>query len=531
MPQFIFTTGGVLSGIGKGTITSSIGLLLRSYGFRIVAIKIDPYLNTHAGNMSPLEHGEVYVLDDGTECDLDLGNYERFLNINLNKANSITTGQIYQQVIRNEQEGMYLGKTVQIIPHITDEITSRILEAGKVQVADLNGTIGDPDIVLVELGGTVGDIESEPFLYTLSHFPEPSCFLHIGLLVNNNGELKTKPLQHSVEALFSRGVIPDILCVRTDLPVNSVPTNIVEKVARSCHMKNLKAVIVSGKVNTIYQVPRILHEQGVCELICSKLGLLWRGTLRPNFDHYHKILDHYEQNNNQPTVRIGIVAKYASKGTPDTYLSVVRALEHASFHLHVRLETSFIDAEQLTNLDHDGIIIPGGFGDRGIAGKINAITEIRKRKLPLLGLCLGMQLMAIHECQRLFPEKALEYDSVEFRPNCEHPVTQQTDDGMMRLGLKSISLDANSLAAKAYGGKNIVAERHRHRFFVRPNMIMGELRCSATSEEMMIPEIIETTLDGWWAIGAQFHPEYLSRNNNPHPLFVEFLSQSQLKQK
>jgi CTP synthase len=546
--NFVFVTGGVLSGIGKGTTASSIGLLLRSYGFRVSAVKIDPYLNTHAGNMSPLEHGEVYVLDDGTECDLDLGNYERFLDIVLGRSNSITTGQIYEQVIKNEQQGIYLGKTVQIVPHITDEITKRIIEAGQMKVTDINGVIGIPEIVIVELGGTVGDWESEPFFNTLSHFPKPCCFIHVGLLVDNNKELKTKPLQHSVEALFSRGVIPDILCVRTTWDIQDVPETIVKKIARSCHVKNEKAVILSGKVDNIYYVPKMLHEQGICEIICAKLGLLWRGTLRPNFDSYNKILDHFTELPVAPT-RIGIVAKYASKGTSDTYLSLERALDHASFFTNTNLKFEYIDAEYCDeNIDaFDGIIIPGGFGERGIGGKIKAIAKMRQTKTPLFGLCLGMQLMAIEEC-RIDQPHPEHFNGIEFDSECDHPVTRYVDATTkeMRLGIKTVRIEPGTLAYKAYiemgvgtnteDGCIIVQERHRHRFQVINDIIYSisrdaELKYSGWSGDSEIPEIMETTVDGWWAIGTQFHPEYISRNNRPHPLFVEFIKQSKKRAK
>ena len=348
-PAFVFVIGHALSGIGKGTIASSLGLLLKAYGLRVGAVKIDPYLNIDPGTMSPHEHGEVYVLGDGAECDLDLGNYERFLGVDLRRENNITTGQIYQEVIRRERAGEYLGKTVQIVPHIADHIISRISEAAAIPVAGaLNDDLDEPDVVIVELGGTVGDMESEPFLYAISQFEATTgaevCFISVGLVVRNNNELKTKPLQHSIQELRRHYITPDVLCVRYDMESDDFPETLRDKIALSCHVPP-GAIVVSGKVQSIYEVPKLLHAQRLPELVCRKLGLLWRGTMQPNFDDYSRILEHLENSPSLPAVRVAIVAKYT--GTPDTYLSLTRALEHASFAIGKRLEYEFIDAETL----------------------------------------------------------------------------------------------------------------------------------------------------------------------------------------
>lgn len=524
-PAYLFVTGGVLSGIGKGTIASSIGLLLRGYGFRVSAVKIDPYLNIDAGKMSPYEHGECYVLADGAECDLDLGNYERFLGIDLTKEHSITTGQIYQTVIEKERQGEFLGKTVQIIPHITDHITQRIQNASKTKIADIEGVLGEPDIVVVEIGGTIGDIESEPFLYALSRFEEVTgskvCSLHVGLLINHNCELKTKPLQHSIQELRARGVSPDILCVRTDQEVADISDGIRKKLSQSCHMA-ADSVIFSGKVKSIYNVPEMLHSQLVCELVCRRMGLGFRASIRPNFSSYQKILSYQERIGTRTKVKISLVAKY--NGGADTYLSLTRALEHAAFEIDCDLDAQFVNADQfdITKTVH-GIVVPGGFGDRGIEGKIKAIAAAKEAKKPLLGLCLGMQLMAI---EHMRTQEYVDANSVEFNPNTTYPVIKLVPGGEMRLGNQTIELTGK---AKEIYESQVIVERHRHRYQVDLNMFTPETEyyiVSGVDETGHIPEIIECVSDDWWAMGAQFHPEFISRNNKAHPMFVAFLKEA-----
>lgn len=553
-PAFVFVVGTSLSGIGKGTISSSLGLLLKGYGLQTTAVKVDPYLNRDAGTISPHEHGEVYVLGDGTECDLDAGNYERFLGVNLCAANSITTGQIYKEVIQRERDGKYLGKTVQIVPHITDHIEERVLSASRVAFPD--GTL--PEVVIVELGGTVGDMESEPFLHAVSQFEARNdvavCIIGIGLLIRNNGELKTKPLQHAIREMRRHSISPDLLCVRCDVPNSEFSPALREKIASGCNIAK-KAIFVSGKVNSIYDVPKMLLEQNFHEHVCRKLGLLWRGTLAPNFSSYNKILDHQLHQTSYPAVKVAIVAKYT--GSPDTYLSVIRALEHASFELSLRLEYTIVDAESLEgknppdlSVSFDHILVPGGFGNRGIEGKMAAIRQARKNKIPFLGICLGMQLFVIDHCRTVL--NLTNANSTEFDPSTTCPVIQHLSEygdhivqqlgGTMRLGNQTTLVEPNTAAALAYAAKNntpnqtiTITERHRHRYEVSPHFlrlyrdlqIEKELRISGWSAETHIPDIVENSDTGpnagWWAVGCQYHPEFISRNDRAHELFVAFL--------
>jgi len=423
---------------------SSLGLLFKAYGLKTTAIKIDPYLNVDPGTISPHEHGEVYVLGDGSETDLDMGNYERFIGINLCRANNITTGQIYTEVIQRERKGAYLGKTVQIVPHITNHIEERILTASQNTLEDGNY----PDIVIVELGGTVGDMESEPYLYAISQFESRNnvnvCVVGVGLLINNNGELKTKPLQHAVKELRRHSISPDILCVRCDIDIanDEFPLTLRDKIAGSCNIQK-NAIIVSGKVKSIYEVPKMLQEQNMHEYICRKLNRLWNETYKPNFENYTRILNHISMQHKFPIVKVAIIAKYT--GTPDTYLSLIRALEHASFELNLSLEYTFIDSErfdasQLEQYTH--ILVPGGFGVRGIEGKLSAIKYARNTKTPFLGICLGLQLFVIEHCRGVLG--LTDANSTEFDPNTSNPVVQHLSEygeelvkqlgGTMRLG-------------------------------------------------------------------------------------------------
>lgn len=522
--KYIVVTGGVASGIGKGTIASSIGLLLQSHGLCVSAIKIDPYLNVDAGKMSPHEHGEVYVLADGTECDLDLGNYERFLGINLTRNHSITTGQIYTEVIEKERNGDYLGHTVQIVPHITDHILSRIEKAAAIPVANRLGVKQIPDIVVIELGGTVGDMESEPFLYTISRLAlnKDVFILHVGLLVTNNGEHKTKPLQHSLQSLRARGVFPDVLCVRSD--VQGEPVGIRTKLAFGCHMQPSQ-VIFSGRVNTIYEVPNLLYNQSLCNLIDNRIKLSLNAD-QVDLTRYYNILNYFTTLPSKSRLKVGIVAKYT--GSPDTYLSLTRALEHSAFLVDYALDVQFIAADSSDTFDttFNGIIIPGGFGDRGIEGKIKAITNARNANIPVLGLCLGMQLLAIEEARHI---GLLEANSTEFQSDTPYPIVSMINGGNMRLGDQMVFIKSNTIASRIYSQQQRVIERHRHRYHVK--LSEAEFLNVSGVSESGIPEIIEfpaNTLK-WRAIGVQFHPEYISRNNLPHPLFVEFLKRIVLK--
>ena len=541
-PSFIVVFGGVLSGVGKGTIASSIGLLLKGYGFNVSAIKIDPYLNVDAGTMSPHEHGEVYVLDDGGECDLDLGNYERFIEIDLERHNNITTGKIYKEVIERERRGDYLGQTVQIIPHVTDHIMEKIRNAAQVKV----GTPArDPDVVIIELGGTIGDMESEPFLYALSQLRRAHsvCYIHVGLVVHNNNEFKTKPFQRSVRDIRSRGINPDFVIVRCDTSDPAIHEQLKQKIAGNCAIAE-DQIIISGKVATIYHVPKILHEQYLPARICRKLDIAMMISLKSDFTQYNRLLEHIEAA--KQTIRVAIIGKYT--GT-DTYLSIERALEHAGFALGVHIYHQVIDSETLNDptvlADFDRILVPGGFGDRGIEGKKLAIRYARKERKPFLGICLGLQLFVIEYFQtELGLPRA---NSTEFDVDADPAIIQhlsvygdeicQQLGGTMRLGGQDMKIVYDDgVAAEAYSPARESRERHRHRYELAPVFTEylaahpTELVVSAVSNDPLgkqIPDIVEWRNKGEWrAIGCQFHPEYVSRNSKPHPLFWAFIHEN-----
>jgi CTP synthase len=507
--------------------------------------------------MSPFEHGECYVLSDGAECDLDLGNYERFAGINLSGAHNITTGQVYQEVIARERRGDFLGKTVQIVPHITNHIQERIEEASRIPVEGPDGTTGVPDVVIIEVGGSVGDMEGEPFFYQLSRmdFKKHCFYLHVALLVRNNGELKTKLIQDSVKKLNQRGITPDAVCVRCDIPSNELSPELRAKIKDTCGVENL---LVSGLVNNIYEIPQLLQRQRIQEMVCQKLGLGWRGTMETNFEPYLKILEHWKRARagELRLITVGIVAKYLE--TPDTYLSLTRALEHASFCVGCNLEIKMLDAEDFEALpekaipvlatvrEMDAVVIPGGFGDRGITGKMRAITECRKQQIPLLGICLGLQLMVIEYVRNLHNQP--DADSTEFNPDTKTPVvvhlSEYGDDlvkqlgGTMRLGDQQMRILPETRTRKVYGAEFAI-DRSRHRFEVVPHfadrwsksvnntkedpvLIVSAFGDSPTTKQ--VPECVEYTNCGdWWAIGTQNHPEYSSRNDRAHPLFVGLL--------
>lgn len=569
--KYLVVTGGNISGIGKGTTASSCGAVLQSYGFTVSAVKIDPYVNPDAGTMSPSEHGECFVLGDGYEGDLDMGNYERFLGVELSRAHNITTGQVYLEVINRERRGDYLGKTVQIIPHISDHIGDRIEEASRIPVHGPDGLLHRPDIVIVELGGTVGDIESLPFIYELSSRFRGRCFfLHVALLLRNNGELKTKLVQDAVKILHQNSIIPDALCLRCDIPEGEdIPADLRTKIAKSCRIDE-DHILISGKVDEtygIYEVPKLLQRQRLQELICRKFGLLWRGTLEPNFRSYLSILSHFDRvrEGKLPRVVVGIVGKYTD--ATDAYLSLRRALEHASFRCDCDLHIEMIDAETIgvtPQRTHDilsqvdCIIIPGGFGNRGIDGKMEAIAWARQHRKPLLGICLGLQLMVIEYTRNILglPDA----NSTEFNPDTNLPVIVLLEEygeallkqlgGTMRLGNQRLRIQPDTLAHKAYGSLTAV-ERHRHRYEVSP-MFVKDLaytsgECEKTSEDRVchsdhliisaygdeeatqqVPEMVEYLSQpgsqSWWAVGIQSHPEYITCNDRPHPLFVALLA-------
>lgn len=512
--KYVIVYGGVISGLGKGTIASSIGYLLKSTGLHVTAIKIDPYLNVDAGMMSPYEHGEVYVLDDGGEVDLDLGNYERFLDINLTKNHNLTTGKLYLNVIQKERNGDYLGKTVQSLPHLTDYIQDYIERTANEPISG-NHTA---DVCIIELGGTTGDQEQTIYLEALSRFSKKKgndcCNIYISLVPSvHENEPKTKPTQLALREFSSYSIAPDILCLRVNKE-----TNITEN--EKCKLKHFlkneleysKRIIVCPDINNVYQVPH--HFVELIPVLLQHFGLrdapmqqhdkiIWQ----PNIDTLCN-------------VKIAIVGKYT--GMRDTYLSLYRAIEHASFQFQYRLEIDWIDSEQSSDLLYrleraDGIIIPGGFGARGIDGMILAAKYARENKKPILGICLGMQVMAIEIARTEHPDA----NSTEFDPSTSYPiVTLQSPDGAMNLGSRAVTLVKDTLTSSLYSGVSIINERYRHRYQVNNKLIHPDIIITGTIDSEIT--IIETSKE-IFSIGCQFHPEYRSRHNNPHPLFLGLL--------
>jgi CTP synthase len=527
MTKFIFVTGGVCSSLGKGVAASSIGNLLENRGLRICMIKIDPYLNVDPGTMSPYQHGEVYVTDDGAETDLDLGNYARFTSAPLSRENSITTGQVYQEVIRKEREGRYLGRTVQVIPHITDEIKQRIIRVG-----DRSGA----DVTIVEIGGTVGDIESIPFLEASRQFIHDLgrgrvLFIHLTLIPEvSDGELKTKPTQHSVKSLREIGIQPDILLCRCPVPLSeplarkiSLFTNVEEEAVISAH--DIRT--------TIYEIPLYFAAQKLDEIIVKKLGLECGS---PDHHPWRSLLEEYLQSSRK--TRIGLVGKYTE--LLDSYKSIYEALCHGGMAQQSRVELVTVDSEQLTRkgqpaagLDElDGILIPGGFGQRGIEGMILAACYAREQKLPCFGICLGMQIMVIEYARHVLGWT--EANSTEIDPHTSHPVISLLEEqldvtaygGTMRLGASKSKLVAGSRILEIYGQPEI-CERHRHRYEVsnayRQDFIEAGLRLSAFTPDEELVEAVEWP-DHPWGIGVQYHPEFKSTPVAPHPLFAAFVA-------
>lgn len=525
MTKYIFCTGGVVSSLGKGVTAASIGRILKSRGFKVTAQKLDPYLNVDPGTMSPYEHGEVFVLDDGAETDLDLGAYERFIDINLTRASNLTSGQVYQEVINRERRGDYLGKTIQVIPHVTNQIKASINHVSRQSQAD---------IVIVEVGGTVGDIESLPFLEALRQMRsdvgrDNTFFIHVTLLpyLQATGELKTKPTQHSVGELRGIGIQPDMIVCRADLPVG---WEIRDKIARFCDVER-RAVVPLATVDTIYEVPLILEEAGVADYICDRLRL---ESGAADLTEWEKMVNHIKKP--KPVVRVGIVGKYIE--LEDAYISVYEALKHAATHQEREVEIEWIHSEDMERgrgLERlqtvDGIVIPGGFGERGIEGKIVAARYARENNVPYLGLCLGMQVMVIELARLAFVSDAV--NSTEFHPTTPHPVIDLMPDqrdiaglgGTMRLGSWPCHLLPDSKAAAAYQTE-LVYERHRHRFefnnAYRETLEMCGLVLSGLSPDGHLVEIAELR-DHPFMMGSQFHPELKSRPTRPHPLFAAFI--------
>lgn len=524
--KYIFYTGGVVSSVGKGVTAAATGRLLKERGFAVAVQKLDPYINVDPGTMSPYQHGEVYVLDDGAETDLDLGHYERFIDIRLNKVCNMTTGQIYAEVIGKERRGDYLGGTIQVIPHITNEIKRRIGMVSKTTGAE---------IVLVEVGGTVGDIESQPFLEALRQLRsdlgrENTLNIHVTWLpyIGATGELKTKPTQHSVSELRAIGITPDMIVARSDYPVNR---EIIDKIALFCDVEK-RAVIPMVTASTLYEVPLMLEDAGIAEIILEKLGLKARKTA--DWKEWKQLV--LQVKKPKPKVKIALIGKYVE--LHDAYMSVREALYHAAIHLGVEIEILWLHSAEIEKgkyLDEmrsvGGIIIPGGFGSRGIEGKIQAARIARTEKIPYLGLCLGMQLMVVEFGRHVLKDERA--NSTEFDRTTPHPVIDLMPDqqhitemgGTMRLGLYPCAIQPNTLTREAYQ-QELVEERHRHRFefnnAYRKNFEQGGMRFSGLSPDGLLVEICEIS-DHPFMVGTQFHPEFLSRPNRPHPLFKAFV--------
>jgi CTP synthase len=524
--KYIFLTGGVVSSVGKGVTAAALGRLLKERGFSVTVQKLDPYINVDPGTMSPYQHGEVYVLDDGAETDLDLGHYERFIDISLNKVCNVTTGQVYAEVISKERRGDYLGGTIQVIPHITNEIKRRIQMVPKTTGAE---------VVLVEVGGTVGDIESLPFLEALRQMradvgPQNSLYIHVTWLpiIGATRELKTKPTQHSVRELRSIGISPDMIFARSDYPVNG---ELVEKIALFCDVE-LQAVIPMVTAEHLYEIPLLIEEKGVADYALNRLGLKARQT--PNWKVWKNIIS--ETKRQKPKIKVALVGKYVE--LHDAYMSVREALRHAGLAVGVDEEVIWIHSSELEKgrgMDQveaaDAILVPGGFGERGTEGKMKAIRYAREKKIPYLGLCLGMQLMVVEFAREVLGDE--EVNSTEFDPSTRHPVIDLMPDqrtitdmgGTMRLGLYPCQLQPGTKAAAAYS-TGLVQERHRHRFefknAYREVLQEAGMVLSGISPDGRLVEIAEMA-DHPFMVATQFHPEFLSRPNRPHPLFVAFL--------
>lgn len=531
MTKYIFVTGGVVSALGKGLASASIGLLMEARGYKVNLLKFDPYINVDPGTMSPFQHGEVFVTDDGAETDLDLGHYERFTSAKIGRLNNYTTGQIYESVINKERKGDYLGKTVQVIPHITDEIKSAIRRVGQ-----------DVDIVIVEIGGTVGDIESLPFLEAIRQFRldvgrDNAIFVHLTLVpfIATAGELKTKPTQHSVKELREIGLQPDIILCRTD---RFLPPSIKNKISLFSNV-DPEAVVTAKDVSTIYEVPLVFKQENLDRTI---LKLLRLPESEASLEKLEKLMDRIK--NPKKEVTIGVIGKYVE--LEDSYKSLYEALYHGGFDNDARVKIQWIEAEQITpenageKLAHlDGILVPGGFGLRGIPGMIHAIQYARESKVPYFGICLGMQTALIEFARNVARLK--DADSTEFNPDTPHKIFVMLHDlkgvvnmgGTMRLGAYPADLTQGSLAERIYGA-NRISERHRHRYeFNREyESQLQELGMvfSGYSPDKVFVEIIELK-DHPWFLGCQFHPEYKSKPLAAHPLFRSFIEASLENQK
>lgn len=528
--KYIFVTGGVVSSLGKGITAASLGRLLKSRGYRVTIQKFDPYINIDPGTMSPYQHGEVFVTDDGAETDLDLGHYERFIDINLSKNSNMTTGKIYQSVINKERRGDYLGGTVQVIPHITNEIKERVFRVGQQDNADF---------VITEIGGTVGDIESLPFLEAIRQVKKDVgkndvLYIHVTLVpyISAAGELKTKPTQHSVKELRSIGISPDIIVCRSEKPISK---EMREKMAMFCDV-DPDAVIQNLTARSIYEVPMLMEEQGLDTIVLRKLEMEDKPKdMQGWHDMVARILKKYDKK-----VTIAVVGKYVA--LQDAYISITESLRHAAVANEAELDIHWVNAEEIEADDTDmakvmagvdGILVPGGFGNRGIEGKIKAIQYAREHKIPFFGICLGMQCAVIEFARHVCG--MADANSSEFNPNSTHPVIdlmpEQIDvedlGGTMRLGLYPCKVYPDTLTSKAYNAE-LIYERHRHRYefnnAFREEIVGKGLVLGGTLPNGRLVEIVELPeSEHPWFLGAQFHPEFKSRPTNPHPLFREFV--------
>ncbi len=520
--KYIFVTGGVVSGLGKGITAASLGRLLKNRGYKVTIQKMDPYINVDPGTMSPIEHGEVFVTDDGAETDLDLGHYERFIDENLTKNSSVTTGKIYSSVIEKERKGEYLGKTVQVIPHITNEIKERIYKFEN----------DDIDIVITEIGGTIGDIEGLSFIEAIRQVgiekdPEDVVYIHVTLLpyIAGSNELKSKPTQHSVKELQSLGIRPNILVCRSELPIDDTMKH---KIALHCNVRP-EDVIQNKTVDNLYAVPLMLEEEGLTREVCKHLKL---DKIEPNNREWEAMIEKI-RNLDEKKVKVAIVGKYIK--LEDSYLSVAESIRHAGFANNVKVDIGYIDSEEITDKTaeeklgkFDAILVPGGFGNRGIEGKISAIKYARENNIPFLGICLGMQMAVVEFARDVLGLK--DANSEEFDENSKNQVIHIMEEqkeidekgGTMRLGTYPCVLKEGTKAYNLYGQKQI-DERHRHRFEYnnkyREEMEKAGLICSGLSPNGELVEMVELKEHPYF-VGGQFHPEFKSRPNRPHPLFV-----------
>ena len=525
MAKYVFVTGGVVSSLGKGITASSLGRLLKARGLKVVNQKLDPYINVDPGTMNPFQHGEVFVTDDGGETDLDLGHYERFTGEHLRRDSNVTTGSVYQTVIHKERRGDYLGDTVQVIPHVTNEIKARIRRLGAHE---------EVDVVITEVGGTVGDIESLPFLEAIRQIRKDvgrynTVYVHVTLVpyIASSEEMKTKPTQHSVAELRSRGIHPDVIVVRSDRPVDE---SAVRKISLFCDV-DVDAVINATDVDNIYAVPLMLHRGGLDDVICRILEL---ETERPDLDAWEEMVERARQATGEVT--IGLVGKYVD--LPDAYLSVVEALRHGALANDVKLDLRWIPSDDMDGLlaaHHlhglDGIVVPGGFGIRGIEGKIAAARHARENGIPYLGLCLGLQCAVIEFARSQMG--LAEANSAEFNPTTPHPVIDLMESqqgvsdmgGTMRLGIYAAKLKKDTLARRLYG-EELIYERHRHRYELnnryRKDLEAAGMKLSGTSPDEHLVEIVEIPSHPFF-VASQFHPEFKSRPDDPHPLFAGFM--------